>query len=109
MIIYLSGPMSGIDGYNFPAFHAAAEKLRKLGHAVINPAEIKPSSKKWVECMRADIKAMLQANTVAVLPGWEESKGAKIEVFLALQLGMEIVDAKTLKPIKVDVSLKTFR
>ena len=39
MNIFISGPMSGIDDYNKPAFNAAAEKLRAMGHKCFNPAE----------------------------------------------------------------------
>jgi len=37
--IYISGPMTGLPEHNFPAFHAAAERLRKAGWEVNNPAE----------------------------------------------------------------------
>lgn len=37
---YVSGPMTGLPLLNFPAFHAAAAKLRAQGHEVINPAEM---------------------------------------------------------------------
>lgn len=42
----------------------------------------------------------MNCDTVAVLEGWERSKGAKIEVDLAKDLGMDIVDAWTLQAIK---------
>jgi len=37
--LYLSGPMRGIPEQNHPAFHAAAQRLRLIGHEVYNPAE----------------------------------------------------------------------
>ena len=40
MRIYISGPMTGHADHNFPAFDAAAERLRAEGHFVINPAEL---------------------------------------------------------------------
>lgn len=40
MRIYISGPMTGKDIYNLPAFNAAAKRLRKQGHFVINPHDL---------------------------------------------------------------------
>lgn len=94
MIIYISGPMTGYPDLNFPAFAAAADRLRNLGHIVINPAEIEQPVKEWSACMREDIKQLMLADAVAVLPGWAFSRGAKIEVDLAGQLGMRILDAE---------------
>ena len=39
MRIYLAGPMRNYPRNNFPAFDAAAAKLRADGHEVFNPAE----------------------------------------------------------------------
>jgi hypothetical protein len=101
MIIYLSGPMTGYPEFNFPLFNRVAETLRRQGYQVISPAEIQPPVQTWEACMREDIKALMNCEKVAVLPGWENSKGARIEVSLAFQLGMEIVDANTLEPIEL--------
>ena len=95
--VYLSGAMTGHPDLNFPAFHAAARELRAKGFDVANPAEIKPEGEpSWSACMRADLKAMLDCCTVALLPGWEDSKGANIEARLAIQLGMRVVEFDTL-------------
>lgn len=40
MIVYIAGPMSGIDNYNRPAFFAAARQLGQAGHVPINPATL---------------------------------------------------------------------
>ena len=67
------------------------------GLVVINPAEIEPTGEKtWANCMKADIKALCDCCTVALLPGWEDSKGANIEARLALNLGMRVVELETL-------------
>jgi len=83
--------MSNYPELNFPAFATAADRLRNLGHTVINPAEIEQPIKEWSACMKEDIKQLMLADTVAVLPGWKKSRGAQIEVELAMQLGMSVV------------------
>lgn len=101
--LYLAGPMTGLPDLNFPAFHAEAARLRALGYDVVNPAEINggadelvacaqmtPAELKahWRKCMRADIKQLVDCDGVALLPGWQKSKGARIEADLARNLGM---------------------
>ncbi len=103
MIIYLSGPMTGYPDLNFPAFAIAAERLRELGYYVISPHEIVQTELTWESCMRSDIKQLMDADTVAVLPGWKLSKGACIEVGLAENLGMKIISAIDLKCIKTEL------
>lgn len=98
--IYLSGPMSGLPGLNFPTFHSMTASLRASGHTVTNPAEINPDGGTWTDCMRRDIAALMDCDTVATLPGWENSKGAKLEVMIAEKLGMTVVDAHDLVTIE---------
>jgi len=98
--VYLSGPMSGMPEFNFPLFNVEAAELRRLGYAVVNPVDINPDhSTPWSACLREDLRALLDCDAVAVLPGWEKSRGATLEVFVATQLGMRIADVGTLKDI----------
>ncbi|MGP5284137.1 DUF4406 domain-containing protein [Pseudomonas helleri] len=92
----LSGPRTGLPDLNFPAFHAMAARLRAAGHAVINPAELDHPTKDWGDCLRRDIVALMTCFTVATLPGWEHSKGARLEVLIADRLGMTVVNAHDL-------------
>lgn len=39
MRLYLAGPMTGHDNYNFPEFFRVAKALRALGNEVVSPAE----------------------------------------------------------------------
>lgn len=90
--IYISGPMSGLPELNFPAFHAAAAALRAKGFDVVNPAEINAEHPgRWESCMKADIKALCDCDALVMLPGWERSNGAHLEVHLAHRLGMQIL------------------
>ena len=91
MRVYISGPMTGLPQLNFPAFHAAASELRARRYEVVNPAEINPDGAlSWAQCMRADIKALCDCEALALLPGWERSKGAHLELHLAHRLDMQI-------------------
>jgi len=90
--VYISGPMTGIADFNYPAFNAAAAKLRGLGYEVLNPAEnTPPLCGTWQGWMRSAIKQMAECDIVATLDGWLASKGAMIEVRLAFDLGLKVV------------------
>lgn len=92
--IYLAGPMTGLPDFNYPAFHAAAARLRALGHEVLNPAENPvPPCGTWAGYMRMALAQLVQCEAIALLPGWTESKGALIERWLAQVLGMEVMSA----------------
>ena len=93
--IYLSGPMTGLPELNFPAFNAEAARLRALGFEVVNPADLNPDPDTgWHECMRNDLKALLDCDALALLDGWQRSTGAHLEIHVAHRVGMEIVIAK---------------
>lgn len=75
--IYISGPMTGLPDFNFPAFNVEAERLRALGYDVINPVDINPdTTTPYNECLRNDLKALLDCDTIAMLPGYGASRGA---------------------------------
>lgn len=114
MKIYVAGPMRGIPEFNFPAFNAATAKLREAGHFVFNPAErdnerhgtdISKGNREGDETLAAEMhgfnlrEALAEdmdficrhADAIAMLPGWEGSKGATAERATALALGLEII------------------
>lgn len=114
MKIYLAGPMRGYPSFNFPAFHHAAAILRSGGHEVFSPAEhdLKRHGAKIQDNPTGDEKiaeatvgfsirealgadcAWICANAecVALLPGWQESKGAQMERALAVALGIQVIE-----------------
>jgi len=102
MKVYLAGPMSGKEDFNFPAFFEAAKKLRKRGHKVFNPAE--EDLKEWKDletikkkanyrtCLKKDLSWICdRADAIALLPGWKKSKGVKVEKALADALGLKVI------------------
>jgi hypothetical protein len=94
MIAYLSGPMTGLLDLNYPAFQVAAERLRKQGVQVISPHEITPPGAgpwSWEAHMRVDLAALLTADVIVLLPGWDTSRGAQLEKTVADALGLSVV------------------
>lgn len=113
MNVYLAGPMRGYPEFNYPAFRAAAALLRADGHSVFSPAE------KDIERLGTDISIgttgdlaeieakgfdlrdaifddlayiIRKADAIALLPGWEASKGVAAELATAKFLDLEIID-----------------
>lgn len=106
MIYYLSGPMTGYAEYNFPAFREAAASLRARGLAVLSPHELDeaesehlPGTHQWDYYLRRDIRELVKCDAIAVLSGWTRSKGARLEVHIAKELGMPVVWSDTLEPV----------
>ena len=113
MKYYIAGPMRGIPEFNFPAFHVAAAKLRAEGHEVFSPAErdiehhgvdiskgnAAGDEKLATEQHGFNLRDALgddlawicaQADAIALLPGWERSKGATAERATGIALGLHI-------------------
>lgn len=88
--IYLSGPMTGIADHNFPAFNEATGQLRDAGFEVRNPAEGGAGEMSWADYLRRDLRDVIEVDGLAVLPDWDLSKGARLEVRVARELGMPV-------------------
>ncbi len=88
--IYISGPMTGYDDFNYPAFFSAEERLVKRGYTVVNPARNQPCNT-WHDYMRIDIKQMMDCDTLFMLKNWRTSKGACLEHYIAKELKFEII------------------
>jgi hypothetical protein len=87
--IFLAGPMTGLPDHNFPAFDEAAANLRGAGYTVYNPAENSHSADgSWAGYVKTGIRYLMTCDAVALLPGWEASKGARFEGTIAGTLGM---------------------
>lgn len=104
--------MQGYPDFNFPAFAKATDYLRKQGHNVFSPAErdINTHGAEISNSPTGNLKDIAglgfslrdalgddtafickYADTIAMLPGWENSKGAFAEWALSKALGHEII------------------
>ncbi|MFT3971717.1 MAG: DUF4406 domain-containing protein [Micropruina sp.] len=89
--LYIAGPMTGIEDYNFPAFHRSADVLRQAGYRVENPAETGVRDGwEWPDYMRSAVARLVRCDGVALLTGWESSHGARLEHYIATNLGMRV-------------------
>ena len=90
--VYIAGPMTGLPEFNFPLFNSTAALLRAQGWHVENPAEhglVEGAT--WEDYLRYDIGRLATCSTVYLLPGWENSKGANLEVHIARTLGLTVM------------------
>lgn len=106
MRLYIAGPMTGIPQFNFPAFDAMAARLRSANYTPVSPAELdspsdraaalaspdgsmlsygKGSKKTWGDFLARDVKLITDGGIegVVVLKGWQASRGARLETFVA--------------------------
>lgn len=89
--VYIAGPMTGYENFNFPAFNAEADRLRAAGWHVENPADHgHVDGADWADYLRYDIWRLATCEAIHLLPGWQKSRGAKLEVHIAKALGMKI-------------------
>jgi hypothetical protein len=100
MRIYLSGPMTGVPDFNYPAFHAAAATLRRMDYSVFNPAESFAGRTDLPRetYLREDVAALANCDVVVLLPGWRSSRGATLEAAIAEACGLAVWEYPELTP-----------
>lgn len=100
--VYIAGPMTGIADFNYPAFNEAAEALRAVGYEVESPAENEGGDFKhpydWY--LRRAIAKLITCDGMALLDGWEASRGARLEVGIAQECSIRIAPIDTWREFK---------
>lgn len=93
MKAYIAGKIGNLspDDYK-PKFERAAQVLLSTGYVPVIPYQLdhKPDSE-WEDYMKTDIAAMLGCDAVYALNNWRSSKGARIEIGLAIKLNIPII------------------
>ena len=89
MKYYIAGKINGDEKYR-EKFKEYADRLQAKGAVVLNPAEL-PEGMSQADYMRLCIPMLYAADTVVFLPGWEDSRGARIEFLLCDYIGKKII------------------
>lgn len=90
MNIYIAGKMTGVPNYNIDRFNDKETELTEKGWRVLNPAKIGvlPDYDMYWPIN----KAMLDgADAIYMLDGWEDSPGARKELFYAIKIGLPVM------------------
>jgi len=92
MKIYISGKISGLPFDEVKAtFQEKQNKLERLGFEVFNPTQNGlPQSNTWEQHMAHDIDSLFQCDAIYMLEDWENSKGARIENYIATITGKDV-------------------
>ncbi|KRO01551.1 hypothetical protein IV60_GL001423 [Lancefieldella rimae] len=106
--VFLSGPITGVDGYK-DRFADAAEVIKALGaNTVFNPAAEIPDNTEREEAMRICTGKIITSDCVITLPGWQDSEGACFEYVASEICGIthyelkELITKSVLQQIKED-------
>lgn len=115
--VYVAGKMRGVPRFNFPAFFAAEAHLACMGWQVVNPARMDleagfdPSSNREPDpefirkAFGRDLYELADCDAIALLPGWETSNGATLELAVARFLGLQVIDAHSGEEIEARVNV----
>ena len=89
MKVYISGKITDDADYK-QKFKTAQNILESAGFEVFNPAELEDIGKSWSWYMRKDIAGLMECDAIFLLKDWEDSRGARLECYIAQQLEMKI-------------------
>lgn len=92
MKVYIAGPMTGLPDFNYPAFFEAEKELQEQGHETLNPARAEGRQKctTWLDYMRAGLRDVADCDGIALLDGWQDSRGAALEAHVARTLDLPV-------------------
>lgn len=108
MKVYISGAITGLPlEVARAAFAAAAVSLAAEGHTPVDPDDVPPypgcacpnatgdggtgSGHAWGCYLRNDLAALLDCDAILMLPGWESSHGARLELTVASAVGLRVL------------------
>lgn len=90
MTIYIAGKMTGLPDKGRATFAREADRLRKAGHVVLNPAEL-PDGMPGDRYMPICLAMVSAADAVYALDNWNRSSGALLEIGYARYQGKPVI------------------
>lgn len=106
---YISGPITGIEDWQSKFEQAEKWVVKNIDTQIKTPRligkrleeELEKTEEQihWEEYMRCCLRELTYCDTIYAMKGWEDSKGAVIEVQLAYALGLRIIFEQKMKPM----------
>lgn len=91
MKIYIAGAITNNKDYK-EDFMMAERRLKKLGHAVINP--VKNLGFTYKDYIDMGLNELSKCDAICLLDNYDESQGAMLEVMYAETVGIKILFMK---------------
>lgn len=90
--IYISGAVTGLSEKEVKTnFSAAEQLLKQFNFDVVNPVSHTIKNGTWEEYMKQDIKLLCDCDFIFMIDGWGKSRGACIELNLAIDLKISVL------------------
>jgi hypothetical protein len=108
MRVYISGQITGLELQEAQErFEGAETLLENIGLNPINPLKNGlPFNTSWEEHLVKDIELLMGCNAIMLLGNWKNSKGARIEKFVAEELGLVVLHEDILNEMQLVDRLK---